>query len=129
MRCRRPSEACKKQHITPYQRHRIAPYRIGMDEGGQLGDSRPLVPLDLVRLGQWFSAAVDLKSGDRRPGGGVKHRTIVTGIDPVEHDATAAAAPSVCLPYLLPHCMQPEGLWQRPAAALADSSPFFRLQA
>ena len=32
---------------------------------------------------------------------------------------------SVYVSYLLSHCMQPEGLWQRLTAALSDSAPIF----
>ena len=39
-----------------------------------------------------YSAAVDLKSGGNKLGGGVKHRVMVTGIDPAENAVTTVAA-------------------------------------
>ena len=44
----------------------------------------------------------------------------------VEHGYTQANA-CVALVFAYPRYMQPEGLWHRLAAALADSSPFSRL--
>ena len=63
-----------------------------MDREGQLDNSRPLVPFQLICLGQWYSAAVDLKSGGQKPGGGVKHRVMVTDIDPDDNTVIVVAA-------------------------------------